>query len=122
MGPAVSWLREIGMMPSRLTSPTVGFRPTSPVTAAGQMMLPSVSLPPPTVASVAAIALAGPEREPQVLRSSTYGLRVNPPRALHPDVEWVDRKFAHSLRLVLPRITAPAARSRSTRKASRLGL
>mgnify|MGYP002661948496 CR=1 FL=1 len=32
-------------MPSRLTRPTVGFRPTSPFTAAGPMMLPSVSVP-----------------------------------------------------------------------------
>ena len=44
---------------------------------------------------------------------------VCPPRPLQPDVERVERKLAHSLRLVLPRITAPAARRRCTRKASR---
>src|SRR3546814_11339828 len=36
IGPAVSWLREIGMIPSRLTSPTVGLIPTSEATADGQ--------------------------------------------------------------------------------------
>ena len=34
-------------------------------------------------------------------------------------MECVERKFAHSLRFVLPRMTAPAARSRSTMNASR---
>ena len=42
-----------------------------------------------------------------------------PPRPLQPLDECVDRKFAHSLRFVLPRITAPAARSRSATNASR---
>ena len=59
IGPAVSCEIEIGMMPLRLTSPTVGLRPTSPFTAAGQMMLPSVSVPTPTAARLAAIADAG---------------------------------------------------------------
>ena len=108
-------------MPLRLTRPTVGFRPTRPVTDDGQMMLPSVSVPTPTVARLAAIALAVPELEPQALRSSTYGFLVSPPRALQPEVEWTERKLAHSLRLVLPRITAPASRRRWTTKASLLG-
>ena len=64
------------MMPRRLTTPTVGFSPTNPATAAGQMMLPSVSVPTPTAARLAAIADPVPELEPQGLRSSTYGLRV----------------------------------------------
>jgi hypothetical protein len=121
IGPAVSWLDEIGMTPSRLTSPTVGLSPTRPATEAGQMMLPSVSVPTPTTARFAAIAVPVPELEPQGLRSSTYGFFVWPPRPLHPEVERDERKFAHSLRLVLPRITAPAARKRCTRKASRVG-
>ena len=70
IGPAVSWLLEIGMMPSRLTRPTVGFRPTRPATDAGQMMLPSVSVPTPTTARFAAIAVPVPALEPQGLRSS----------------------------------------------------
>ena len=52
------------------------------------------------------------------MRSSAYGLAVWPPSVDQPLVEWVDRKLAHSDRLALPMITAPAARSRETRKAS----
>ena len=44
--------------------------PTSPATADGQMMLPSVSVPMPTVARLAAIAVPVPALEPQGLRSS----------------------------------------------------
>src|SRR5690349_19907179 len=106
IGPAVSWLTEIGMMPTRLTSPTVGLRPTSPLTADGHAMLPSVSVPTPIAARLAAIAAPVPALEPHGLRSSTYGLRVCPPRELQPDDEFGDRMLAHSLRLVLPRITA----------------
>ncbi len=71
IGPAVSCEIEIGMMPRRLTRPTVGFRPTSPATAEGQMMLPSVSVPTPIAARLAAIAAPVPELEPQGLRSRT---------------------------------------------------
>ena len=59
------------MMPLRLTRPTVGLRPTRPATDAGQMMLPSVSVPTPTAARLAAIAAPVPALEPQGLRSST---------------------------------------------------
>ena len=69
-------------------------------------------------ARLAAIAAPVPELDPQGLRSSAYGFFVWPPRALQPLDDFVDRKFAHSLRFVLPRITAPAARSRSTTNAS----
>src|SRR5436190_6221390 len=98
IGPAVSWLTEIGMMPVRETSPTVGLRPTRPATEEGQMMLPSVSVPTPIAARLAAIAVPVPELEPQGLRSSAYGLFVCPPRELQPELERVERKFAHSLR------------------------
>ena len=108
-------------MPLRLTSPTVGLSPTSPYTAAGQMMLPSVSVPMPMAARLAAIAAPVPELDPQGLRSSAYGFFVWPPRELQPEEDLVERKLAHSLRLVLPRITAPASRSRVTRNASRVG-
>src|SRR6478735_9189514 len=70
MGPAVSCECEIGMMPLRLTSPTVGLIPTRPAIDDGQMMLPSVSVPTPTAARLAAIALPVPELDPQGLRSS----------------------------------------------------
>ena len=71
MGPAVSCETEIGMMPVRLTRPTVGFSPARPFTDAGQMMLPSVSVPTPNAPRLAAIAEPVPELEPQGLRSST---------------------------------------------------
>src|SRR5262245_33176361 len=109
----------MGMMPERLTSPTVGLIPTSPFAADGHTMDPSVSVPTPIAARFAAIATPVPELEPHGFRSSAYGFLTRPPRALHPLVECGDRKFAHSLMFVLPRITAPAARSRSTIKASR---
>src|SRR3546814_12765903 len=86
------------MMPSRLTRPTVGLIPTSAATADGQMMLPSVSVPMPTAARLAAIALPVPALEPQGLRSSASGLRVWPQRALQPKVERDERLSAHSLR------------------------
>ena len=100
-------------MPARLTSPTVGFRPTSEFALDGDTIEPSVSLPIPAAAKLAAMAAPVPELEPEGLRSSAYGLRTCPPRPLHPLDEWVERMLAHSLRLVLPRMTAPAARSRA---------
>ena len=69
IGPAVSWLNAIGMMPLRDTRPIVGFRPTRPVTLLGQTMEPSVSLPTPIAARFAAIAAPVPELEPQALRA-----------------------------------------------------
>ena len=69
IGPAVSCEAEIGMIPVRLTSPTVGFTPTSPHTDAGDTIEPSVSVPMPTTHRLAATAAAVPELEPEVLRS-----------------------------------------------------
>ena len=71
----------------RLTSPTVGFSPTSELAPDGQIMEPSVSVPTPTAAKLAPIAAPVPELEPQGLRSSAYGLRHWPPRPLQPDIE-----------------------------------
>src|SRR5947209_18683854 len=112
IGPDVSWLCAIGMMPARLTRPSVGLIPTNPDADDGQTTEPTVSVPMPTAARFAAIADPVPELEPQALRSRTYGLLVSPPRPDEPLVECVDRKFAHSLRLVCPKTTAPASRTR----------
>src|SRR5690242_579014 len=98
MGPAVSWLCAIGTMPVRLTSPSVGLMPTSPLLVAGDTIEPSVSVPTATAARLAAIAAPEPELEPDGLRSSAYGFFVWPPRPLQPLDECVDLKFAHSLR------------------------
>src|SRR5579863_2851044 len=111
IGPAPSWLCEIGVMPVRLTRPTVGLMPARPLEDDGQTIEPSVSVPIPAAARFAEMPAPVPELDPQGLRSSAYGLWVSPPRPLHPLVEWPERMLAHSLRLVLPRTTAPAARS-----------
>src|SRR5205085_10549293 len=60
--------------------------------------------------------------DPEGLRSSAYGFFVWPPRPLQPLVDFPDLKLAHSLRLVFPRITAPAARSLWTTNESRAGI
>src|SRR5260370_1808312 len=87
IGPAVSWLCEIGTMPLRLTSPTVGLSPASPFAEEGQTTDPSVSVPTPATQRFAETAAPVPELDPHGLRSSAYGLRVSPPRPLHPLVE-----------------------------------
>ena len=62
--PACPGVCAIGTMPSRLTRPTVGFRPTRPQIDAGETIEPSVSVPTPSGARLAAIAAAVPELEP----------------------------------------------------------
>ena len=70
IGPAVSWLCEIGTMRLRETRPTVGFSPTRPLIEAGQVIEPSVSVPIAAAARLAAAAAPLPELEPQAVRSS----------------------------------------------------
>src|SRR5436305_1266767 len=105
MGPAVSWLTEIGMIPARLISPTVGLIPTTPHTVEGEMIEPLVSVPTATAHKLAATPAADPELEPEGFRSSAYGFFVSPPRPLQPLVERSPRKLAHSLRFALPMMT-----------------
>src|SRR3954468_488040 len=98
IGPAVSWLCAIGMIPARLTRPTVGLIPTRPLADDGHTIDPSVSVPIPSAARFADTAPPVPELEPHGLRSSTYGFFAWPPLPLQPLIECDDRKFAHSLR------------------------
>ena len=70
IGPAVSCVCEIGMMPARLTSPTVGLIPTMPLFVDGQTIEPSVSVPTASGARLAETATPEPELEPHGLRSS----------------------------------------------------
>src|SRR4051812_22675729 len=91
IGPAVSWLAEIGMMPVWLTRPTVGFSPTSPHTPAGDVTAPSVPVPIAPAHGFPGTATAEPLLDPDGERSSAYGLRHCPPRALHPDVDGAPR-------------------------------
>src|SRR5919202_7143330 len=112
-GPTVSWVCEIGITPWRLVKPTVGLMPTTPHADDGLTIEPSVSVPSAAAHRLAETATAEPELEPLGVRSSTNGLRVWRPRPLQPLDDRVERKLAHSLRLVLPRMTAPAWRSRA---------
>src|SRR6476469_6075119 len=107
------------MIPVLRRRPIVGLIPTSAFAPDGHTIDPSVSVPTPIAARLAAIAAPVPELDPHGLRSSAYGFFTCPPRALHPLVDFVERKFAHSLRFVLPRMTAPAARSRAATNESR---
>src|ERR1043166_1876522 len=122
IGPAVSWLWAIGIIPERDTRPSVGLMPTIPQVDDGQMIEPSVSVPTATAARLAAIAAPEPDDDPHGLRSRMYGLCVCPPRPDHPLVDFDERKFAHSLRFVFPSITAPACRSCCTINASCFGV
>src|SRR3984893_1158161 len=112
----------MGMMPLRLTKPTVGLIPVMPLEDEGQTMEPSVSVPIAAAQRFAETPAPEPELEPQGLRWSAKGFLVSPPRPLHPLVEWLERMLAHSLRLVFPKITAPAARSFCATKESFGGL
>ena len=69
MGPAVSWLWEIGIIPARLTNPTVGLIPAKPFDDDGQTIEPSVSVPIPIAARFAEIPAPVPELDPHGLRS-----------------------------------------------------
>ena len=105
----------------RLVSPTVGLIPTTPLSAAGQRIEPSVSVPTARGASPAATPAPEPELEPPGERSRACGLRHWPPVALHPLEERLARKFAHSERLAfamhhqLPPPSAVARPSASAR-------
>src|SRR5207302_10911554 len=72
-GPTVSCVCEMGTTPPRLVTPTVGLMPTTPLTLAGQTMLPSVSEPMPAAVKFAETEAADPELDPQALRSSEDG-------------------------------------------------
>ncbi len=96
-----------GTMPSVLTRPRLGFRPTVPVSAAGTRPDPAVSVPMAIGTSPAATATAEPELDPPEISPGTsgdshapYGLRVP------------DSPVANWSRLVLPITIAPAACSR----------
>ena len=101
----------MGIIPDLLHNPTVGLSPTSPLTEEGETIEPSVSVPILMAQRLAAVAVPEPALDPDGLRSRIYGHLVCPPLLLHPLVDLVDRKLAHSLKLVLPSNTAPASLS-----------
>src|SRR5260370_1230667 len=73
-GPTVSCVWLIGTTPALLTSPTVGFIPTTPLLLAGQTMLPSVSVPIETLVRLPLVAAPEPELDPHGFHSIAYGL------------------------------------------------
>ena len=91
-----------------------------PLTDAGQVIEPSVSVPSAIGAKFKATATAEPELEPHGLRVTSWALWVCPPIALQPDDEYDERKLAHSLKFALPKIIAPAWRNCLTTTASLL--
>src|SRR5436309_15113918 len=86
------------MIPAPSIRPSVGFTPTSEQAPDGQTTDPSVSVPIPTAAKLAAMAAPVPELDPHGLRSSAYGFAHCPPRALQPLEDWLERMLAHSER------------------------
>ncbi len=105
-------------MPVLLTRPSVGLMPTMPFACDGLTIEPSVSVPTASGASPPATATPDPELDPDGFRPAPCGFTAWPPSVDQPLEDCVDRKFAHSDRLALPRMTALAARSLPIRKAS----
>src|SRR5579863_165085 len=99
----------MGTTPSPLTVPTAGLMPTTPLSDAGQVMEPSVSVPIASGASRAASAAPDPDEDPPALRSSRYGFTVSPPTADQPLVDLDERILAHCDRFVEPRMISPAS-------------
>src|SRR5262245_56610774 len=101
-------------MGSRRTTPFVGFSPNRPQYAAGIRIDPPPSVAVAIAAIPAAIAAPDPPDEPPGVRSRFHGFRVGPNRRFD-----VKPSAANSGMFVLPTTIAPAARSRSTTRASR---
>src|SRR3954468_7927403 len=91
------------------TRPFCGLSPNSPQQPAGMRIEPAPSDPSATPASPAAPAAADPPDEPPDVRVRSHGLRVTP-----NVTDSVHGVIVSSGTLVLPRITAPAERSRRT--------
>src|SRR5436190_11614286 len=102
-------------MPLRLTRPGVGRRLTTAFHAPGRRIDASVSSPIATVEKFAVTAHPEPPDDPPTVRSRSYGLREMP--NMEPNVS----PAAYSLKVVLPRMMAPAFLSRSIANASRVG-
>src|SRR5437868_11772009 len=102
-------------MPLRLTSPGVGLNDATPFHPPGRRMEANVSSPMATVEKLAVVAHPEPPDEPPTVRSRSYGLCEIPNADPHVS------PAAYSLRVVLPRMMAPAFLRRSTVNESRTG-
>src|SRR5207253_7110905 len=102
-----------GTTPTVVISRAAGFKPTTPQAAAGIRIDPPVSLPIEAAPRHAETAAAEPPLDPPGERLRSKGLWTGP----NADSSFVVPR-AHSCRLHLPTITAPASRSRATSRAS----
>src|SRR6266850_3110086 len=109
--PTWSSVRESSSTPVRGIRPWVGLNAYTPQKAPGRITEPLVWLPSANGTIAAPTAAAEPLDEPPGVCSGLCGLRVLP-----------GEKYAHSVVTVLPRITAPAARSIATTAASFRGV
>ena len=103
------------------TSPTVGRRPTIALRGRGLTIEPEVSVP--IVIAARPAAAAAPEPARRAARRRVDVVRVQDLAAERASSRSACRlvmKFANSVRFVLPRITAPAARSLATTVESRV--
>ena len=105
-----------GRCPRPGIRPGVGFSEQMPVKCAGTRTDPPLSLPNPAAESPAAIAADSPPLDPPGERSRSHGFNVRPCRRFA-----VSYAIRNSGQFVVPRISAPAARSRATTSASSLG-
>src|ERR1700751_1139795 len=99
----------MGTTPARLVRPNIGLIPTTPMLFAWPKVEPSVSAPTDPAAKLAETAAPEPELEPEGFVSMIWGLLHCPPRPDQPLVAGEPRQYAHSLSVVLPMMTAPAA-------------
>ena len=101
----------------RAIRPVEGRMPTRPVYEAGSRVLPPMSVPIASGVTPAATDAEAPPEDPPGVRAGSHGLRVMPDNRLS-----VRPNMASSGVVVLPTMTAPAARSRSTQMSSRSGM
>src|SRR6266850_3224836 len=101
--------------PPRLTKPAEGRMPAMPFHVDGRRIDANPSCPTATVEKFAETDAAEPPDDPPTVRSTSYGLRVEP-----KSEPWVSPP-PNSPRVALPKITAPALRSFSATKESRSG-
>ena len=112
----MSKLRQSGYTPSTGTRPQLGLKPTTPQQDAGRRIEQPVSVAMPMSQRPAASAAAFPPDEPPVVRPGSRGFWTVPYQSF-----WLVTPQANSCRLALPTTTAPAATSRSTAVAVRIG-
>src|SRR5258705_5638957 len=110
IGPAWSSEAASGTTPSSGTRPKSPFSPTTPQYAAGRRIEPTVCVPIAPGTCRAATAAPDPDDDPPGVRSAAHGFVVG-----------AGSLYANCVATVLPTITAPAARSRATSVASRVG-